>query len=196
VIGAVVLAAGGSERLGQPKQLLRVGERTLVRHVVEVVLRSRCRPVWVVLGASADRIRPELDELDVRVVDNPRWRDGMSSSIRAGIEAVRESGIEVEAVILVPCDQPLLRTEVLEGLCEARRLERKPMAACEYAGTVGIPALFEAAMFAKLAALVGGGGAKALLLEDPDRVARVVWREGARDVDLPEDSCGLRGEPI
>ena len=79
-VGLIVLAAGASTRMGMPKQLLQFGERSLISHVVEVAITSVCNPIIVVLGASSDRIKPEVEPLDARVVENPHWAEGMSTS--------------------------------------------------------------------------------------------------------------------
>ena len=89
-VGIVMLAAGGSTRMGTPKQLLPFRGRTLLRHAALTALESVCRPVVIVLGAHADALRPELDGLDVHVVENKDWPEGMSSSLRVGMQALME----------------------------------------------------------------------------------------------------------
>ncbi len=84
----MILAAGASTRLGQPKQLLPFRGRSLLRHAAETALASVCRPVVVVLGAFAERLRHELNGLPVQVAMNLQWKEGMSSSIRAGLKAL------------------------------------------------------------------------------------------------------------
>src|SRR5947208_14502915 len=87
-MGVVILAAGASTRLGVAKQLLAFRGRSLLRHAVEEALASGCRAVVVVLGAHAARLQEDIDELPALVVLNPRWSEGMGTSIRAGIEAL------------------------------------------------------------------------------------------------------------
>ena len=139
MIAALILAAGASQRMGRPKQLLEYRGRSLVRHAAEVALASRCRPVCVVVGCGAELVRGEVEAMDVRVVPNPAWPDGMSSSIRAGLLAL-EQGEPVQAVVLMTCDQPLLRAEVLDRLCAVSEVgielshKSLPAAAKFYAG--------------------------------------------------------------
>ena len=160
-MGVVVLAAGGSRRMPGPKQLLRFRGVTLLRHAAQTAVAARCGPVVVVLGAAAlaKQLRFELVDLAVSVVDNHKWKDGMSSSIRAGIEALEAAG-SADAVLLMTCDQPYVTAEVLEQLVAAFHQSHPPAVACAYAGTVGVPALFDRALFAELKALEHDQGAK------------------------------------
>jgi molybdenum cofactor cytidylyltransferase len=193
VIAAVVLAAGESSRLGRPKQLVTFRGRSLLRGAVDAALGAGCSPVVVVLGAQADRVRSEVESLEVRVVVNPAWSEGMSRSVRAGVALLDSEDAQVEAVVLASCDQPALSADVLRRLIEAYRGRKDPaatMAACSYAGVLGVPALFARDEFGRLAALEGDRGARDLLRQRADRVVRIPWPEGARDVDTPEDLQG------
>ena len=87
-VGAVILAAGASTRMGLPKQLLQFGGETMLRRAASVALKPGCRPVVVVTGADATASRKALRGLDVREADNPQWESGISSSVRVGIEAL------------------------------------------------------------------------------------------------------------
>jgi len=192
VIAAVVLAAGEASRLGRPKQLVAYRGRSLIRGAVEAALGGGCSPVVVVLGARAEQVRREIEPRDVRVVVNSAWREGMAASVRAGIAELAAAD-EVEAVVLTGCDQPHLSAEVFRRLLEAYRGREDPaasMAACEYAGTLGAPALFARAEFGRLLSLEGDRGARDLLRAEAGRVVRISWPEGARDVDTPEDLPG------
>jgi len=192
VIAAVVLAAGEASRLGRPKQLVAYRGRSLIRGAVEAALGGGCSPVVVVLGARAEQVRREIEPRDVRVVVNSAWREGMAASVRAGIAELAAAD-EVEAVVLTGCDQPHLSAEVFRRLLEAYRGREDPaasMAACEYAGTLGAPALFARVEFGRLLSLEGDRGARDLLRAEAGRVVRISWPEGARDVDTPEDLPG------
>jgi molybdenum cofactor cytidylyltransferase len=187
MIAALILAAGGSSRLGQPKQLLRYRGRTLVRNVAQAALDAGCRPVLVVLGAAADEVGSELNDLDVQVVLNTNWHEGMAASIRCGVQALPRGEQAIEAVVLTVCDQPLLSATVLRRVCAAYDGAPGRRVACEYAGTVGVPALFERSLFDELLALQGDTGAKSLLQAAGADLIRVSWPEGAIEVDRPGD---------
>lgn len=185
-VAAVVLAAGGSSRFCEPKQLLEIDGRSLVRRAAEAARDGGCASVFVVLGAYAERIRPEIDESTFRVVLNTAWSEGLASSIQAGI-AVVEADPTCDAVLLMACDQPQIDAgivrRILDGFCGSTRA----IVACDYAGTLGVPALLGRDYFGELAALRGDRGAKAVLRGHEQRLTRVSWPEGAADIDTPDD---------
>jgi molybdenum cofactor cytidylyltransferase len=190
LVSAIVLAAGGSTRLGRPKQLLDYRGTTLLRHSVSQALASRCHPVIVVLGADEERCRQELDGLDVHVALNPDWAEGMGSSIRVGVAALDAVAPETEAVLLMLCDQPLVTGARLDELVRRFAETGPPGAtvASEYGGQPGVPALFPRARFGELARLDGAGGAKRLLRGDPSApLVTVPCPEAVVDVDTAAD---------
>jgi molybdenum cofactor cytidylyltransferase len=187
-----VLAAGASRRLPGAKQLLRLGGVTLLRHAARTALDSDLGPVVVVLGAASlgKQLRFELVDLKLKIVDNPRWKLGMSGSIRAGLDALEHPG-PLDAALLMTCDQPFVTAALLKRLAGALRAARAPAAGCAYADTVGVPALFERSLFAELRALEGDQGAKRVLERHRDAVARVPFEDAAVDIDTPEDVLKL-----
>lgn len=189
ICGAVVLAAGPSTRLGRPKQLLAADGPSLLRHTVLAALGARCHPVVVVLGAGAERVRPEIADLDVRIVMNAGWSEGVGSSIRAGIDVLRAA--DPQAALLLVCDQPRVDAALLARLIAEFEAAPGCAVACAYAGTLGVPAVFPRERFAELAGLRGDRGAKALLLGMPDKLRTVRWPEGAFDIDTPDDAQRL-----
>jgi molybdenum cofactor cytidylyltransferase len=191
---ALLLAAGGSTRLGRSKQLVTHRGRTLLRAAAEALVAAGCEPVIVVLGADAARLRDELAGLDVRVAVNEGWTGGIATSIRRGVETLLDLEADADALLLAPCDQPRLTGEVLRRLIAAHDGSAEGCVACAYAGTVGVPALFGSAWFDRLARLAGDRGAKALLLDAGDRLVRVPWPDGAVDVDRPSDLDALDRE--
>src|SRR4051812_6293642 len=95
--GAVILAAGSSTRMGQPKQLLELGGKTMIVRAAEAALASSAWPVVVVLGSNAEKIRPALARLPVLIVDNEAWPEGMASSIRIGIATLQQFSRRLDA---------------------------------------------------------------------------------------------------
>jgi molybdenum cofactor cytidylyltransferase len=181
---AVVLAAGGSRRLGEPKQLLRLAGQTLVRRAALAALASRAERVLVVTGARAEEVERALEGLAVEVVRCPHWERGLAESLRAGVSAALAPG---EASVLVAlADQPALQADQLDALI-ARHAAGAEIAASDYGGEPGVPALFSARLARELLALEGDRGAKPLLLRERERVALVPFEGGALDVDTPED---------
>ena len=191
-IALVILAAGASRRMGVPKQLLRYRGRTLLRHAVEAALGSTCRPVVIVFGANAEAIQPEVEGLGVQVVQNPRWAEGLGSSIRAGIEALVSAADPPEAVVLSLCDQPLVCSDDIEALVTAYRSTKRPIVASQYAGTLGVPALFAQPVLAELLSLAGDAGAKQVIQRNLPSVWQVPCPNAAFDFDTLEDYDRIR----
>jgi molybdenum cofactor cytidylyltransferase len=190
VVGVVVLAAGASRRLPGPKQLLRYRGETLLRRAARIAVEAACGPVVVVLGAAADRLRPELDGLDLRVVENRRAARGLSDSIRTGLEALVAKA-EPDAALFLPCDQPGISTDLLREMVGAFAASGPPAVASAYAGTVGVPALFSRTLFAELRALHGDAGAKRVLQRHAGEIVKIPFEPGALDIDTPADAAGL-----
>jgi molybdenum cofactor cytidylyltransferase len=184
----IILAAGSSARLGQPKQLLPFRGRSLLRHAAETALGSVCRPVVVVLGARADRLQTELAGLLVTVVLNPTWTEGMASSIRVGLAALASETRVPDAVVLMLCDQPLVTSAMLDHLVNVHRSEARGIVASAYEETMGVPALFSRKYFPELASLVGDQGAKRIIVKHENDLARISLPEAAFDVDRIEEA--------
>lgn len=191
-VGLILLAAGASTRMGVPKQLLQFGERSLISHGIEVAIASVCNPIIVVLGASSDRIKPEVELFDVQVVENPCWAEGMSSSIRTGIKALNAINPAVEAVVLMLCDQPFVTTQVIDLLVAVYQDTGEPITASEYAGILGVPALFSHVLFSELSALRGDAGARQVIKQHAQAVIGVPFPEGEIDLDTPQDYEALQ----
>lgn len=189
-ISVVVLAAGASSRSLEPKQLLLYRGKPLLRHAVEVALGSRCRPVIVVLGSRALSISDILTDLTVRMVINDNWRSGISSSIRTGLRTAEDEN-DLDGILFMTADQPLVTSEILDYLCEIFREKRPPVVACEYKGTVGIPALFDCSLFGAFKDLQGDEGAKNIILQQRKRAIIVDCPEAGIDVDTEEDLIRL-----
>lgn len=144
----------------------------------------------VVLGAGARQLRFELSDLGVKIAVNASWKDGMSTSIHAGLDEL-EAVAAPDAALFTTCDQPFVTPALLRHLAASFAATRPPAVACEYAGTLGVPALFERALFAELRQLKGDQGAKPVIDAHGPDVARVACEEAAVDIDTPEDAGRL-----
>jgi molybdenum cofactor cytidylyltransferase len=192
-IAAVVLAAGASARLGQAKQLIRVGSESLLRRTVRLAAEARCAPVFVVLGYEAERMRAELEGLSAAAVINERWAEGMGSSLRCGIEALGAMEAQSAGVLLMVCDQPEITAEHLLKLVAEQGGDETRIAASGYAGRAGVPAVFGRGFYPELLTVQGDRGAREVIVRHADQVGMVAWPEGELDVDRPGDLEKLRG---
>jgi len=192
-VAAVLLAAGGSRRMGQSKQLLPIDGQPMVRRVAQTVCQAGLAQVVVVVGAEGDRVARALAGLDLEIVHNQAWAQGMSTSVRAGMEALQP---EIEAALLVLADQPGLTIDALAALVEAYRATRAPIGAPYYRGRRGNPVLFARSLFADLGQVEGDQGGRALLVRHEQEVARVDLDDVAilLDVDTRQDYEGLCSE--
>jgi molybdenum cofactor cytidylyltransferase len=204
-VGLIILAAGASTRMGTPKQLLTYRGRSFIRHITESAIcasqrsteRSRrsqrfaiasvCQPIAVVLGANAEQIKPEISQLPVQIVENQQWAEGMSTSIRVGLEALLAMNPNLEAVAIALCDQPFVSSQILDRIVEAYHFTGKPIIASEYAGTLGVPVLFSHTLFSEIMALKSNEGAKQLIKRHIHEVFSIPFPEGSIDIDTPND---------
>jgi len=191
--GAVILAAGGSSRFGQSKQLLPFRGKTLLRTIINAACEAGCSPVVVVIGSNDEKIHPELAHAKVIEVRNANWQRGIGSSIRSGVQALIDYAPDVAAILLLVCDQPAVNARVIENLIATRETTKKEIVASSYADTVGVPALFDRSLFERLLSLGDEAGAKSIILQNLDRVAQFAFPEGAIDIDTWEDWEKLNG---
>jgi molybdenum cofactor cytidylyltransferase len=186
-VGAVILAAGGSSRFGQPKQLLTFRGESLVRRAVRAATDACDAGVVVVAGDTRVPIEAELRESAARVVENPDWRRGMGTSIRCGLRHLLNSTPELNAAAVMACDQPFVDARVVGALLAEQERSGKAIVASSYANTLGIPALFDRSCFETLLALPDDSGAKALIESRRNDVAQIEFEQGAIDIDTPAD---------
>jgi molybdenum cofactor cytidylyltransferase len=191
-VGAVILAAGASTRMGVPKQLLQFGGETMLRRAASVALKTGCRPVVVVTSADAAAAREALRGLDVQEARNQQWESGISSSVRVGIEAVITANPQTAAVVLMLCDQPFVTREIIAQLVAAHRETGCSIVASRYGGSYGVPALFDKIHFAELTTLEGDAGAKRVIQKHLPEVHLLPFPEGEIDIDTPEDFARLQ----
>jgi molybdenum cofactor cytidylyltransferase len=192
-IGAIILAAGNSSRLGRPKQLLAYRGRTLLTHVVAEAQAADLRPLTVVTGAFQAEVSESLRGEAVDIVFNPAWETGMASGIVAGMSNMLLLYPDVNAVVIAVCDQPYISASLLLKLVSTFETSGKGIVGCSYEDNVGTPVLFSAAYFERLLALSGNEGAKKLVRQHTDDLATVDFPEGNIDIDTPDDARKFRG---
>ncbi len=188
-IPAIILAAGGSTRLGHPKQLLRLksSDETLLERAARVAAEAGAAPIFLVVGAHAEAIQRATNVPQCIFLINPEWPEGMASSLRLGIAAVVEQAPAASGALLMVCDQPAVSAEHLRQLMAIHRAEPEIIAASHYAGRAGVPAVVPRAIFPELLALTGDQGARAVFERSGLRINHVEFPEGEWDIDTADD---------
>jgi molybdenum cofactor cytidylyltransferase len=204
-IGIIILAAGSSSRLGEPKQLLSYQHKSLLARSIEAAQNTGDGKVLVILGDKHEAIAVDIAPLGVDVLYNAAWEEGMSSSIRAGLSALLTGQAaadtphdlnaavtlamnnDLEGVILTVCDQPFLTSAVLQALLDKAKHSGKSIVASAYKNTLGSPVYFAKQHFSDLLALKGAEGARMLLRKYETQVVSVPFEKGEIDIDTIED---------
>jgi len=185
----VILAAGGSRRLGQPKQLLSVLGEPLLRRVVRMAAEVSPDHLIVVLGSSAYDCVPVIKDCEADIVVNPFWESGLAGSIRIGVERAEEQGADF--VLLLLADQPWLNSGVIRRFLDRMDGRTDVIISARYDGVLGAPMIFGSDWFPQLKDLEGDQGARNLVSQEGRRVEVIDWSEGAFDLDTPEDLASL-----
>lgn len=184
----LVLAAGASRRLGQPKQIVRVGGLPLVRRTVLLVAEVCGNPVTVVTGADAKRVTAGLHGLEVVLVENPGWPEGLASSLTVGLQSLQPAW---DACLVTPCDLPALALRDLEELVHAWRRAPGRAAAAAYSGIIGAPAILPGHILPRLNAVSGDRGARDLLRSGDLPVTLVDFPSARQDLDDHDDLAAV-----
>lgn len=178
-----MLGAGGSTRLGRPKQLLPYGDGTLLGHVLGIARACPFDQIVVPIGGHADEVRATVDLAGADVVVNRAYGEGCSSSIAAALGAL---DTRCEVLVLMLGDQPGVTPATVRALLDGRA--SAPLAICRYDDGRGHPIAFARTMFSDLADLHGDKGVWKLLDRRAGEVAEVaVAGRVPRDVDTAED---------
>jgi molybdenum cofactor cytidylyltransferase len=183
-IAAIVLAAGRSARMGQAKLLLPLGDRPLVAHAVAAAQASVAEPVIAVLGYEAERVRGALPPARLLIVENPRYAEGLATSLRAGLAAVPP---RCAGALVLLCDQPLITAALVNRLLAAARQDgqdARAILAASYAGRRGHPVYFPRLYFDALAAVEGDEGGRGVLAQYADRVRLIECADVGQELDV------------
>lgn len=191
-IGVIILAAGASKRLGHPKQLVEFKGRTLLQHTIDVANSFEFDSRVLVLGAGANVIMDKTNPRNFELIINEAWEEGISSSIRQGVNALLRGKNKPDQILILLADQPFVSVENIGQLIKLQ-LERDVAASfSEYAGDVGVPAIFSKEIFPQLLALQGDQGAKKLIYNKDFGFATMRFENGNFDVDTAKDIELLR----
>lgn len=189
---ALILAAGGSSRLGQPKQLADWGGIPLLQQVINDVRHWPVESIWIVLGHEAEPVLAALDLEDEVVVVNPDWDQGMAISLRVGVDALSQDS-QIERVIVAMGDQPRVPLDLVTTLLETRIAQGTMAVVPKYRYTWGNPVIIGRGLWPRIMSLDGDEGARKLLKTHPEWVHEV-WFDSLppRDIDTQSDLEELR----
>lgn len=188
ILSTILLAAGNSTRLGRSKQLLPIGAKTLLEHTVQCVLEAEISRVMVVLGANASAHKEVINRLPVATTINQTWQFGMGNSLRTGIEQALYEWPQSEGILVLVCDQPLITPKYLKKLIAAWLAHRPKAVASYYGQVVGVPVLFDKALFADIKTIGDNVGARQLLRGlNQQEIIAIDFPEGALDIDTQAD---------
>ena len=189
-LGILILAAGSSSRMGQPKTLLPWAESTVLETVLKTALQLAHKEIVVIGGAHQQQLESLLAKTGVKTIFNPNWQQGMGSSLALGIECLSEIGIKKVLVLLA--DMPTIQIDHLNALIESSNAEDCDVVCSVYGEMKGVPAVFNHTTFARLMALEGEIGAKKLLKTASWRLISIDSETPFEDLDTPEDYQSLK----
>lgn len=181
-VAAIILAAGLSSRMGRNKLLEDVAGKPMVRRVAEAALASRARPVIAVVGNEAEAVRASLNGLDLRIEENNRFREGLSSSLRVGVEAIPQSS---KAVLIVMGDMPRVSARLIDAVIDGFAPDGgRAICVATHGGRRGHPVLFARKFFSDLRSLSGDAGAKRIIESNESLVAEIEAGDDAPLADI------------
>jgi len=187
---AIILSAGASHRLGQPKQLVTYNGETLIQRSIRIATEAGASPVLIVLGANASQIREVISLTPgIHIVENEGWSEGMASSIRTGVTDLHLCASHARAVLILACDQPSVTVDHLRQLIAASNNGGNTVAST-YADRRGIPAIFPSTLFTELKQLTGDKGARDIL--QAHDLLTIPLQNGDLDIDTPADLARLK----
>lgn len=182
----LILAAGSSSRLGQSKQLVKINGQSLLQRTASIACGA-AQNVLVVLGSNFEIHQKELVSLPVQIVNHQNWKEGMGSSLKAGVESLLKTWSNTSGILILVCDQPKLTINHLRNLLAHASQSEKPIICSSYQNTLGVPALFKKELFEKLVRIGNGEGAKKIIEQNQIFADSINFVGGEVDIDTPED---------
>ena len=185
-IQLLLVAAGASSRMGEPKQLLPWNNQTLIEHQLNNLLKTNTT-TSVVLGANAEKISSVIDSLPISIFTNPKWQNGMGNSISFGIQQLLEKDANIDGILISLIDQPLLTTEYFNKIIESFQINKKQIIVSQSEnGWLGAPVLFDKTYFDELINLKGDEGAKLIISKNKNKIHLILAETILQDIDTPE----------
>jgi len=187
-IAALVLAAGESNRLGIPKQLIKWKDQTLIEYIINLIKGTSLSPILVVLGAHREKILNVIRNTGISIIINNKWQEGKASSIRIGINTLTK---DVDAVIIFVIDQPYLNKEIIDSIIDIYMQKKSLIIAPQINGIFINPVLFDRVIFEELKLLKNNEGGSTLFNKFLVEVLPLLDERILIDVDRLEDLTKL-----
>ena len=187
-LAIIILAAGQSARMRRPKQLLSFQGKTLLQHILEKAIQLEDYPIFIVLGAFQDQIKPTIPKNDrVKVLVNKNWEKGMGGSVVTGLQGAMIDNPNLQKALFVLVDQPKIEAAFLNQLIELSVSNKAPVTATRYNEILGVPAIFDQIIFPELLKLKESAGARKIIKKYEAQASFLDQLEAAQDLDYPED---------
>lgn len=185
-IQLLLLAAGASSRMKEPKQLLSWNNTTLIEHQLQNLIHTN-NNVSVVLGAYSKEIEKVIKQLPVSIYTNPNWKNGIGNSIAFGVKELLKKDKTIDGVLISLIDQPLLTTEYFNKMLECFQTDKKQIIVSQSEnGWLGAPVLFDKTYFGELLNLNGDEGAKMVISKNKNTVQLISADTFLQDMDTPK----------
>jgi len=191
-IEIMIMAAGASRRLGQPKQLVKYQGETLIRRISKEALNTEIGIVTVVTGHDHEKVEHEVKDLGINIFYNEEWEEGLGASIRNGLKHILNAKADTNAVLLTMVDQPYVDGAHLKKLANAYDPSRPMIIASAYSSTFGVPVLFDSHYFEEMKQLKGDEGGKKIFANYLRSIVEIPFIKGAIDIDEKEDLESLK----
>ncbi|GAA4230815.1 nucleotidyltransferase family protein [Postechiella marina] len=189
----VILAAGASKRMGEPKQLLKWGDSTLLEEAIKKALQLKIDEVIVVLGANYDGIKPVINKYPITILNNTDWEAGLGKSIAFASEYILTCKPMFNGVFFVLSDQPFVSVTYLNNMLDVFKTCKSKIIATKYStNKVGVPVVFDGVYLSDLAKLTGDNGAKSILKIHQDMLKTLAPNFENKDIDTKADYNKLR----
>jgi len=186
-IAILILAAGASQRMGKPKQLLKWKNTTLLGHAIETAQGTQS-DVFVVLGAHFEEVNALINQYSIHILKNENWQSGLGSSIAFGVSHILKSKLNIDGILIMLADQPMISIQYLNSLINAYKVGESQIVASSYRnGNHGVPALFDKVYFHKLSKLNDDKGAKVILDKYAENVFVIDAKHLLSDIDSLQD---------
>ena len=187
-LSILIPAAGASQRLGRPKQLVMYQGKSLIQRAIENAESLTPREIIVVTGAGADEVKKAVQKTSAHCVHNPAWAGGMGGSIAAGASTIDK---DANGLMILLCDQWSIRAQDLQLLAQVWLADTGRIVCAEAEGRFGPPVIFPASCFAALCGLQGDQGARSILDAHPGLLNSVPMKNAASDLDTPAQLAAL-----